>query len=280
MQLTINNISYTDRFSSLAKLIENIKSKEGQTFEFISQDDLDKRSYSISSRNPSGAYILPTENEKVYINYIPQKVVVSDGDIMDMIGSNFTYFAPEVLPTTEPFTLGEGQIFRCVSANSVPMPKEDYIYYIIVDGQKKRIPNYKSLEVMLAERNLTLLSVRVITESQCDDIPDSIDPIPDKQSQWQPAFEDQTNVEKLKSLENSVKTGEQLAAGATASANQQIAAVKAAEEKAKAEAQASEAKAKAAESASKAAIAQAEAEKAAAEQARAALELEKANLNK
>lgn len=261
MNLTLSNISYQDKFSSNAKLIKFAISVEGQTYEFISQEGIDKKNYTLSSRNSAGAYIIPTEKDKLYLNFIPQKVYVSDSNLKSYIDTGFSYFvAPEII---EPdlFSLPEGQIFRCVAPDSLPLPKEGYSYYIIEKGKKKLIPNYKTLEVMLAERNLTLLSVRVITEDQCSEIPEA-DPIPDKSSVWNEDFADQTNFEKLKEMDKNVKDGAAIAEGAKAAADSQIAAVKAAEEKAKAEAEAAKAQSEADKAAADLAIAQAEQAKA------------------
>lgn len=262
MQLTINNIIYLDQFSSNAKLIDNLIPKEGQTYEFISQEGIDKVYYTLSSRNGSGAYNLPVDKDKVYINYVPKKVFVSDQSIKDYLDTEFSYFVPETIVAPDPFTLGEGQIFRCVASDSLPLPKEGYTYYIIEGGKKKVIPNYKTLEVMLTERNQTLLSIRVITEQECDQIELLNEPIPDKSGLWKEDYADQTNFEKLKQLDKNVKDGAKIAEGAKAAADQQIAAVKAAEEKAKAEADAAKAQSLADKAAADLAIAQAEQAKA------------------
>lgn len=279
MNYTINNVIYTDRFSSTAKLIEFVKPVEGQTFEFVSQDVLDSRTYTVSSRNPSGAYILPTEKDQVYINFIPQKIFVSDLNLRENVYVEFSYFVQPVVVAPDPFTLPDGQIFRCVSPDSTPTSKEGYTYYVMDQGQKKQIPNYKTLEVMLAERNQTLLSVRVIPESQCSQIQIDSTSIPDKQSSWNADYADQTNFEALKALDASVKSGAAVADAATASANQQIAAVKAAEEKAKAQADAAKAQSDADKAAANAAIAQAQAAQAAADAAKAQADATKAALD-
>lgn len=277
--MNINGISYTDRFSSNAKLIEFVKPTEGQTYEFASQDVLDSRTYTLSSRNPSGAYVLPTDKDKVYINFIPQKVFVTDSELRENVDVIFSYFVQPVIIPPDPFTLPDGQIFRCVAPDSIPVSKEGYTYYIVEQGQKKKIPNYKTLEVMLAERNQTLLSVRVIPESECNQIPIDTIGIPDKQDSWNEDFIDQTNFEKLKSMDASVKSGAAIADAATKSADQQIAAVKAAEEKAKSQADAAKAQSQADKAAADAAKALASAAQAAAEQAKSEADAKKAELD-
>ena len=279
MNYIINDITYTDQFSSNAKLIEFVLPKEGQTFEFVSQDNLDKRTYPLSGRNGSGASVIPVELDNVYVNFIPVKTYVSDMNLRDNNDVNFSYFVPPVVIPPDAFTLPDGQIFRCVSPNSTPTSKEGYTYYVVDQGQKKRIPNYKTLEVMLAERNQTLLSVRVIPESQCSQIPEDLNPVSDKQSSWNEDYADQTNFEALKALDANVKSGAAVADAATASANQQIAAVKAAEEKAKAQADAAKAQSDADKAAANAAIAQAQAAQAAADAAKAQADATKAALD-
>jgi hypothetical protein len=275
MTLSINEITYLDQLTSNSKLLQYLIPQEGQTYDYVTQDGINARNYTLSKRNGAGAYELPTDKDKVYLNYIPKKVFVSDANLKDYTDTSFSYFVPPIIIEPDRFTLVEGQIFRCFDKNSLPLPKEDYTYWIIEDGKKRKIPNYKTLEVMMAQRGITLLSVRVIPESQCVQIEEAIDAageIPDKSGAWTEDYSDKTNAELLKKLDANTKSGAAIAEGAKAAASEQIAAVKAAEEKAKAEAQASEAKAKAAEAASQAAIAEAQAAQAQAEAAKAQAE--------
>jgi hypothetical protein len=201
MQITISKIKYLDQPSSPAKLVT--VPKEGQTFEFISQDELDKRSYTLSKRNGAGTYIVPTDKPKVYLNFIPKKTYVPDERLRKYVDTEFGYFKEAITVPPDNFTLPEGQIFRCVSETSVPTNKENYQYYTVVNGKKKVIPNYKTVEVMLAERNQTLLSVRVVPETECQQIGQDTASFPDKQSAWTEDFKDQTNFEILKSMDAS-----------------------------------------------------------------------------
>lgn len=281
MQTVINEIIYVDQLSSNAKLIQYAIEKEGQTYDYVTQEGINSRNYTLSKRNGAGAYELPTQESKVYLNYIPKKVFVTDQNLKDYTDTSFSYFVPPVVVEPDKFTLVEGQIFRCFGKNSLPQPKENYQYWIIEDGKKKKIPNYKTLEVMMAQRDITLLSVRVIPESQCEQIDEALDVtgnIPDKTSSWSEDFSDKTNAELLKKLEANTKSAAAIADAATASAAAQIAAVKAAEEKSKAQADQAKAEAVAAKAASDAAIAQANAAQAAAEAAKAAAEAEKAKI--
>lgn len=273
---TISNIKYETLPQSGATLVYTKIPTEGQTFEFISQYEIDKRSYTLSKRNGAGTYIVPVEKQSVYLNFIPKKTVINDQRIKKYLDVDFNYFVPAAPIVPELFTLPEGQIFRCVSETSVPLPKEQYQYYIIVGGKKRKIPNYKTLEVMLAERNQTLLSVRIVPERDCQQIPLDNSQIPDKQSAWVDDYKDQTTPEVLKQMEGAVKSGAAIAEAAAASAGQQIAAVKAQAEQAKSEADAAKAQSEADKAASEAAIANAAAAQAQAEAAKAEAELAKA----
>jgi len=271
LKTIINDITYLDAFTSNAKLLQYVIPIEGQTYDFISQDGINARNYTLSKRNGAGAYELPTNKDKVYLNYIPKKVFVTDQNLKDYTDTTFSYFIPPQVIEPDKFTLIEGSIFRCFDKDSLPQPKENYQYWIIEDGKKKKIPNYKTLEVMLAQRGITLLSVRVIPESQCEQIEEATDIIPDKSTAWNADMSDKTNSELLKQLDANVKSGAAIASAATAAAQQQIDTVKAQAAADKAAADAAKAQAQAAEAASQAAIAQANAAQAAAEAAIAAL---------
>lgn len=262
MNLTISNILYKDFQSSNSSLVKT--PIDAQNPVYIPQGQLDAMSYQLSVRNGSGAYLVKTEQPKTYLNFIPKKVHVSDTTISDYLSTEWTYFVPAVIIPPDPFALPEGQLFRCVSADSSPMSKEDYSYFIIEDGLKRLIPNYLTLEVILFEKNSSLLSVRVIQENECSEILEG-QPYPDKSQSWTDDMEDQTNFEALKGLEASVKSGAALAEGAKAEAGAQIAVVMAQAEASKAEAEAAKAEAEASALAAQAAIAEANAAQAAAE---------------
>lgn len=278
MQLTINNIKYLDRYSSNAKLVETVIPKEGQTIDYMPQAVIDNQNYQLSSRNSAGSYILPTDKDKVYLNFIPMKIHVSDLSIRDYVGNDFEYFVPEPIIPPDLFSLPDGQIFRCTTSNSLPKPANQYTYYVMdSENTAKQIPNYKTLEVMLAERSQTLLSVRVLTEKQCQDITKA-GFVPDKSSSWKPEFEDQSTLEKLNQLSNNAKSGQGIANDAKAAAQTQIDAVKAQAAASAASAAAAQAKSVADAAAANAAIAQAQADQAAAQQTKAQLDLQLAQL--
>lgn len=232
----INGISYTPKASSNVKLVEIPLT--GQTPLAESQESIDSKNYRMSTRNGAGSYILPTDADKLYLNFIPQKVVVDDQSIGEILQPQFQYFIEAVMPEQELFNLPDGIIFRCVSIDSIPMDKSAYTYYIMIDGVARRIPNYKTLEVLLYERNQTLLSVRVIEENQCDELTHAPDPIPDKSGAWKSAYSDLSSMEAFQELGQNALGAAEIAEGAKAQAEEQIEAVKsqAAADKADAEA--------------------------------------------
>lgn len=262
MNLTISNILYQDFQSSNSSLVKT--PIDAQNPVYIPQGQLDAMSYQLSTRNGAGSYLVKTEQPKTYLNFIPKKVHISDSTINDYLSTEWSYFVPAIIIPPDKFSLPEGQLFRCVSSDSSPQPKDQYSYFIIEDGMKRLIPNYLTLEVILFERNASLLSVRIIQENQCSDIIEG-NPFPDKSGSWTDDMEDQTNFEALKGLEASVKSGAALVEGAKKEAGAQIAAVKAQAEASKAEAEAAKAEAEASAAAAAQAIAEANAKQAEAE---------------
>jgi hypothetical protein len=271
---TIDGINYLKRSESNSSLI--VKQVEGQTPLPESQASIDARSYELSERNGANAYIIPTEKDKVYLNFIAQKTYVTDQALHAIARQEFEYFIEDIIPEPDAFTLADGIIFRCVDESSTPSTKESYTYYIQTDGMAKRIPNYKTLEVMLAERNQNLLSVRVLEKSLCDQIPKFPAEIPDKTSSWKQSYADETSLEAFRQLENNAAGGAAIAESAKSEAQKQIDAVKAQAEASSASAAASQAQAQAANAAANAAAKKAEADSAAAQAAKAEAEAAKA----
>ena len=124
----------------------------------------------LSSRNSMGNYIIPTESEAVLINIIPSKRVVPDSSIYYFMDNSFQYFPEPVFSDSlpEPVSFAEGTIFR-VTGEGV-RPKEDYTYYSIENGIVSKIPNYKSVEVLLFERGRGLDDIQIIEPTEFDDL--------------------------------------------------------------------------------------------------------------
>lgn len=239
----------------------------------------------LSSRNYKNTYIIPTENPRVLLNLIPQKTIITDTDIGNFVDVNFNFFVDDIAEYADPapFSMIDGMLFRY--ADGHPKPINEYQYYIMQDGIVKEIPNFKTLEVMLFERNENYNSVRIIERSQFNELVAStkLEPGSNLAAQWSPTMEDQVNFGKYLDLMKGAKEAGAIAASAVAEVDKNIAAIKAEKEaekakadQAKAEADAAKATAKAAEAAANQKAAEANAAKAQADQAKAEAEREKA----
>lgn len=124
----------------------------------------------LSNRNSMGNYIVSLESETVLINFIPSKLMVDDASIYKIVNNSFEYFPDPVFSDAlpEPNGLPDGTIFR-VTGQGV-LPKEDYIYYSIENGVVSKIPNYKTVEVLLYERGRSLDEIQIIEPTQFDDL--------------------------------------------------------------------------------------------------------------
>lgn len=250
-KLNINGINYISFTDGNAVLISNTDLKN-KFFEFI------------GLRNGANFVELPMKNDTTYINFIPKKTIVYDDDIAKINNVKFEYFLDLQLPERDKFTLPDNTIFRCFSESDAPKSKENYTYYIMTDGIAKKIPNFKTLEVLLHSLDQTLISVKILSEAQCNDIYKSGE-ISDQTNQWSDSMKDITTSEALQSMQSTVKSGQALATQNTASANAQIDAVKQQAAASKAQAEQAKAEAEAAKAASEAAIAEANAAQAQAE---------------
>jgi len=124
----------------------------------------------ITTRNSAGVYIVPIENESVLINFIPTKRIMYDYSLEFLNSTNFEYFVETPFSDSipEPVSFEEGTIFRVVGEGF--LDKKDYTYYVIDMGMVKKIPNYKTVEVMLFERNKSLEDIRIIELTEFDDL--------------------------------------------------------------------------------------------------------------
>lgn len=239
----------------------------------------------LSVRNYKNTYIIPTEKERVLVNFIPQKIFVVDTDINSFIDTTFNYFIDDYSEGAppEPYDLIDGIIFRYVESG--PKSIDQYTYYIMEDGEVKQIPNFKTLEVMLFQRNENYNSVRILERSQFEDLVNNnlVTDINDMSAVWKAEMEDQVNFGKYLDLTKDAKAAGEIAAAATAEADKNINAYKAERdaekakaEQAKAEAEAAKAAAEAAKAAAAAAEAQAKQAEAEAKQKQAEADREKA----
>lgn len=215
----------------------------------------------LSVRNYKNTYIIPTEKSRVLLNLIPQKIFVTDTNIIDFIDVSFKHFVDDYSEGAPPdlFTLADGLFFRYVENG--PKPIDQYTYYIMDNGEPKVIPNYKTLEVMLFERGQNYQSVRIIEKSQFDEIMNGSIPEMkiDMEAQWKAEMEDQVNFGKYLDLVKTAAGAGAIADAAAAEADKNIKAYKAEKDAEKAKADQAKAEAEAAKAASDAAIAQAKA---------------------
>ncbi len=283
MQRIVNNIVYEQIALDSPSLIVNSIPSESETLNSYTSTELKEQSYPLSERNSANLYILPISQDVVWLNFIAKKTFVDDVNMVDVSNRNFEFFTKQVEPQKIGFSLADGEIFRC--AFGIVKPLDQYVYYIVKDGKSVQIPNFKTLEVMLSERNLTINSIRVLEENKCNEIEKAGQIIEDKTNQWTQDMKDMTNFETYKKLSENAKSAGAMMDEASKSADKQIQTVKdmAAADKAKAEAskkeaEASKAASDAAIATAKAAEASANAAKAEAEQAKAEAEAQKASL--
>ena len=284
MEKYLYGIKYENKTVENSVLVKDVIPNESETLTSYTKAEMELQTYNkLSERNPANLYIIPSNEQTVWLNFIAQKTHISDTNISKFLDRSFTFFTEDVIPEPEKFILSDGEIFRCAEGNL--KPNEQYTYYIMKGGKSVQIPNFKTLEVMLAERNLTINSIRVLEENKCSEIEKDTQIAMDKTSQWSTDIQDMTNLAIYKKLSDNSKSAGAMMEEATKSADKQIQTVKdmAAADKAKAEA--SKKEAEAAKSASEVAIAQAKvaeananAAKALADQAKAEADLEKSKL--
>lgn len=123
-----------------------------------------------SSRNIAGSYLIDTDSDDVLLNLIPKKRFITDTSLSYIVNNRFTYFEEPILAADlpEPFVLPEATIFRV--ANEGVLPKSDYTYYTIENGNVKQLNNFETVEVMLFERGKTLDEIRVIEPTEFEDL--------------------------------------------------------------------------------------------------------------
>ena len=284
MEKHLYGIKYELKTSSNSNYIIDVIPKESETLTSYTQDELNSQSYNkLSERNPANLYIIPSIETTVWLNFLAKKTYVADTKISTFLDRSFSFFVEDKPIEIEKFKLLDGEIFRCAFGDLKPL--DQYVYYIVKNSKSIQIPNFKTLEVMLAERNLTINSIRVLEENKCNEIEKDSQIALDKTNQWSTDIQDMTNLEVYKKLSDNAKSAGAMMDAATKSADAQIQTVKdmAAADKAKAEA--SKKEAEASKSASDAAIAQAKAAeasanaaKAEADQAKAEAEAQKAQL--
>lgn len=270
-KLNIADQQYVSGIENPSKLIQIPNESESHLVQ--TQSEINSTTFPLSERNYRNSYIIPIEKDSVYLNFVAEKIIVKDYELRSVIDAAFSYFVELEQPEPDPFLLEDGIIFRCAGEGIKSI--RDYTYYIMENGKKKLIPNFKTLEVLLAERGSSYSYIRVLESNQCNELEFGTSLL-NRETEWTPELEDMTNMEKFNQLTANAQEAQALMESAAAAAAQQVQAVQAAADADKAAAQAAQAQAQAAQAASQAAIAQAAAAQAAAEAAKAEAELAKA----
>lgn len=160
-----NQITYTDQLENLYQ-----PATVGQTLDVITQEEIENQSYYISVRNHRNVYEVPIEKDKVYINFIAKKTLVTDSMLNDIDNSEFVFYSDLdlIVPEPEPFFLPDGILYRCLGEPLKDL--RDYTYYVKENGVVKQLPDYKTVEVELAKRGISYTNVQVLTEQDCNDL--------------------------------------------------------------------------------------------------------------
>lgn len=100
--------------------------------------------------------LLSYESDKTFMHVKFEKTLL-DSKMM-----SFAYFTPEATSVYNPYILSEGDIFT-------PINNKNY-YYIIQDNQPAKIPDTKTLEVLLTQRNSSIDDIKLLEDSEFVDI--------------------------------------------------------------------------------------------------------------
>lgn len=165
------NISYfniNEPNSPKTELILNSIPKENETFTNNTTEQLIKNNpitKNISKRNFKNVNIIPIEQDVVYINYIPEKILINDSEIKSIKNLKFEYFVEENYYNSLPNynIIPNGSIFRI--ANEGIKSIELYTYYFLLDGSITKIPNFKTVQVLLDERQQQYSNIIIIEVS-------------------------------------------------------------------------------------------------------------------
>lgn len=255
-------------------LVQQTTPQEGQSVLVLTQQQIDSQTYPQSTRNLRNAYIIPIEKQALYLNFIAEKTFVGDNAITSLVDNSFSYFTVPEIPVQEPFLLPSGVIFRCVGEGV--KDTQSYTYYLMQGSTAQRIPNWKTVEVLMKERGITSNEIRILEQDQCSEIVVVGVDVQDQSSNWTPAMQDLSTMEQLAQAQSAAQSAQAIVAEAQASTQQQVDAVLAQAAADKQAAEAAQAEANAAVAASAAAQAQAAAAAAASAAAQAEAEAAKA----
>jgi hypothetical protein len=80
-----------------------------------------------------------------------------------------------------------------------------YTYYIVREGIGRKIPDFKTLEVMLTEKGISYTSIFALEEADCKEIPIG-DPLPSRAGEWSSDLGDSTGYTTLANLADNIAT--------------------------------------------------------------------------
>lgn len=267
------NLNYSIKSEENSKLISDLLPTPGESVKVLTQEEINSSSYPISNRNFRGFYLVPMDQDFVYLNFVSEKTLFLDDNLNKFIDNSFSFFTfPEDIPEElAPPPVIEGSIFR-IADGSDPSNAN---FYIFKNGEAMPIPNKKTLDFMLFERGLNQESIRVVEDSEVGSLKVG-SPSPDKSDMWKPEMESLSNSERFAQLSQTSNSAASLLASSQEAAGAQIEALNKKSEAAEAQANAEKAKAQEAAEKSKEEQAKALAEQKKAQQEQAKASLEKA----
>lgn len=176
------DINYTQNLDAYKSINDYIPNNMESTQNVNTLENLKVK---LIPRNQTGVLHVNLNNSSNNMEYKSRKTFVN------VPIQAFEYFKTEELPTPDLFALPDGTIFRIASGNV--KSKNSYTYYIMKNGYKLQIPNYRSVEVLLYERNQNHLAVRIVEENQGLEIPDG-GVYADMSLQWNSNMADESGI--------------------------------------------------------------------------------------
>jgi hypothetical protein len=154
---------------------------------FLSQNNLGKKIVPITYSSLNGELVV----NPAFLGIVPEKRVIADSELCSQIDCEFSFFTGD--DAVEPEVIyPPGTFFRVALdtlEGGLSLPKCDQTIYFVTQGNCVcEIPNKKTLQVMLVERNKVIESVFVIESFQFDNF-DVTGQCPDRASEWLERFE-------------------------------------------------------------------------------------------
>jgi hypothetical protein len=122
-----------------------------------------------------------------YYRILPEKRIILDNELNSYVDSSFSYFVDSEFGNPETI-YPIGTFFRVANGVSVSSACDQQVYFVTKGNCVCSIPNTKTLQVMLVERNKYIQGVFVIEPSEFESF-EITDSCADKTSEWIPRFE-------------------------------------------------------------------------------------------